>query len=271
MPKKNPDKAIIAEAEAFVAPTRRRKRKRTADFHFKRLKDLPNFQTIRLKLASGISCESVAEWMQVNVGQCTDVKRDTLVRQLYRFRESIPPAEIAPVQLVKMHQKVEQFTHQLSAHDELVKIIEYQLVRLGKLVEMEEKMAMGVLPTMGTEMDRMVKYLSNLAVLRGEMGLIKPGMGEMMPGGSSAGEFAGEMLAGVISTLTKRHGEDAHARLATIGKRIQQGVAKAMSDEVRTGHLTMLVGPDGALPAPSTPQIADGTAAIKSLDTEPLP
>ena len=69
-------------------------RKKPSSGAFKRLRGLYCFDEMDKKVKAGVSVEEVARWLQEDLMQLPEVKRETLVRQLYRYKASLPPGQI---------------------------------------------------------------------------------------------------------------------------------------------------------------------------------
>ena len=190
---------------------------RTASFH--RLTSLENCAEVRRRLCAGVSCESVAEWLQDDLGLATDVSRAGLIRQLYRYRDTIPLSDRAPKQISRLRARIEQFTHRVNTLAECVKLYELQLTRICKLVDVED-LAEETIRALGPELDRAMKYLRQISELKGEMGREEPTGNDDMPYAATSRE----RMAGVIQVLEDKYGSDVEARLAWIGKRLNEAL-----------------------------------------------
>jgi hypothetical protein len=105
-----------------------------------RLKNCPAFPEIDDKVKAGVTLEKVAADLQEQ-GYFTDVQESSVVRMLYRYKESL-----AATQLVKyampphMHKKLQKTENQLDELDELQKLARLQIQRIDASYEQEKNL-----------------------------------------------------------------------------------------------------------------------------------
>lgn len=220
-------------------PKRKTERK-TAHTAFRRIRSLPNFQEVRRRLCAGVSCESVARWLQDDCQMATDAKYPTLVQQLYRYRDTIPLKDRQSTKVVKLYERTDQFRHRVNTLEEMIKVYEYQLVRLNKAIELEDKANMPYGAT-AKEMDRAMGYLLQIARLKGELGLIDK-TGEK----DNEGSFdRGVMLGGALSVIAARYGPEAVDKLQHAGKKIQEHLQRMLANPELAGKVKVEVPKHG--------------------------
>ena len=191
---------------------------------YKRLKQLPVYGELYTKLCAGVTCENVAEWVQDSCHLLPDVKRTALVRQLYRYRDTIPFRHRQPVERPKMYERVEKMAARVNTLDELTRLYNFQLLRIDKVIAFEDSHQVPY-PGLGREMDRAAELLQQIINLKMRLGLIKLGgelAGDIVEAESSA------MLMGVMATMRALHGPEATDRLTAIGKKIQESLMRGL-------------------------------------------
>lgn len=108
----------------------------------KRLQESRLWQDIRDKLANGDDIPTLARWIREQ-GVCEDIKTTSLIRQLYRVRDSLPPAEIVGAQSsVHLRDARDRVERGINVLEEMVGLIRIQKRRIlidNKLEEMGGK------------------------------------------------------------------------------------------------------------------------------------
>lgn len=114
------------------------KKVKNAD-RFQKLKSLPYYDELKKKIIAGIAPEEVARWIQEDMMGYLDAKRDSLARQLYRFKASIPPGELLREPPMHIRKRIEKLKHGVNEIEELEKLYLLQLTRVNMDVQTEEK------------------------------------------------------------------------------------------------------------------------------------
>lgn len=226
----------------FIPKSRSKKKRKyvlRADA-FLRFRELPEEtkNALHAKIYEGMSIERIAAWAQDEMQLFQDVKRDRLIKQLYQYRKSplCAPVKFQTKSLSRLKEKARQLGDSINTLEGITDVIFVQIERVGKLMALEERMGeMGVHPQLSEQLDRLMRYYRQLAELKGELGLLRPGVGEIMPGNTSP-EHMGAMVAGTISALQKIHGSDSLARLGNIGKLVQQRLLATVQTD-STAHV----------------------------------
>lgn len=204
---------------------KKRKRLKIADSAAKRIKQLPNFQEVHNRLCAGVSCESIARWLQDDLGLATDVGYEGLVRQLYRYRKHIPIDERKGRPVALLHERVKEQNHRVNTLEELNKLYEFQIQRLDKLISIEDRMQQGLMGQTGTELDRAARYLNQIISLKERLGLIKKGAPEVTTDVNVAA--AAGAAGGAMAMLMSKYGDNAPDVMSNIGKRLAAAVHRA--------------------------------------------
>ena len=117
------------------SPKKRKQRSNS----FRRLKELPCFQEMDMKIKAAISVEEVARWLQEDMLQVPEVQRKTLVRQLYRYKASLPPGDIVKAPPLYLKKAIEQLKRGVNELEELEHLYLFQLKRISIDAQTEEK------------------------------------------------------------------------------------------------------------------------------------
>lgn len=137
---------------------------------FEKLRQIRCFPAVDKKIRAGVPCENVAEWIQDDQNEYTDIKRDSLVRQLYRYKEAMPPALLDHPEPLHIRKKIENLKRGVNEADELEKLYLLQLTRISRTVENEDKMNF-LLKETRKEIDVARMLLLDLAKLKIEIGV----------------------------------------------------------------------------------------------------
>lgn len=140
---------------------------------FRRFKQLECFDEMDMRIKAGISLDEVARWLQDDMFQCTDIQHESLKRQLYRYKASLPPAE-----LLKAHEEplfvrkaIEKMKRGIDEIEELEKLYLFQLRRISKDGETEDKINKLFKGT-NKEIELATTLLEKMVKLKMELGLL---------------------------------------------------------------------------------------------------
>ncbi|MEW6613923.1 MAG: hypothetical protein AB1401_00405 [Thermodesulfobacteriota bacterium] len=133
----------------------RKRKKRKKYKSFVRLKKLKCFSEVDVRLRCGASPEKVASFIQQEMNEYEDVKWVSLVRQLYKYKKSIPVTQVlSPTYIDRAVKQIEMYID--IANDE-AKLIQYQKIRLAYYGQREEVMNVPI-----HEQSRNIELLANL-------------------------------------------------------------------------------------------------------------
>lgn len=121
----------ISYQKEVTPPMKRKRGAKSNPNAFKRLKELPFFDELDRRIKMNIAVEELAKWIQEDRMQMTDIKRDSLVRQLYRYKAAIPPGEIAEVEPMFFAKSIEKLKRGVNEIEELEKLYLFQLRRIS--------------------------------------------------------------------------------------------------------------------------------------------
>lgn len=162
------------------------------------------WEAAKAKLLQGVSTLRVAEQMQA-AGDCLDVKRESLARQLNRWMEAEGKdlgaiAVLNPAWMRKVSDNYEQKVDELSIMEGLIL---YQKRRLDYLYEFEERSKLPN-PDQSRELRALFDMCRELTELKYRLGIVKGGLS--LPG----------TIEGTYRVL-KEQGVDLEAALAAFG------------------------------------------------------
>jgi hypothetical protein len=146
---------------------------------FLRLRGLKCFQEVHQRLLEGWAPSKVAEFIQEECKEYTDVGRPSLESQLKEYRASLPPGDIVKERLPRFHaqqaEKVEEGFDELA---EMEKLYKMQMKRIELDFKTEQNIGK-LMPSMTQEMRAAREILSDIAQLKMDLGVNKRHLGEV--------------------------------------------------------------------------------------------
>jgi hypothetical protein len=195
--------------------TRSTKRKRASISRgFQRLKALPNFDDVHQRLASGLSIDYIARWLQTDLSLCTDISCDGLKRQLFRYRDTIPLPERSPRKIKLLEERIREYAGQINVLKEITRLYQFQCARLDATMEQHGELSL----EMGRELDRAMGYIERLGDVKHRLGLFHRGSGA--PELETEINPADSMQAGAVQAVINKYGPDAPVILASAGRKL---------------------------------------------------
>lgn len=180
-------------AEGQKTPKPRRIRPVSRETRFLRLRGLKCFKELHQRLLEGWAPSKVAQFVQEDRKEYTDIGRASLETQLSEYRASLPPGEVVKERLPRFHaeqaEKVEKGFDELA---EMEKLYDMQLKR----IEIDAKIERGVgklMPSMTQEIRTAREILSGIAQLKMDLGVNERHLGKM------------EVEAQVVQDVTKNY------------------------------------------------------------------
>lgn len=177
---------------AFPARSRRIK-PLSRETRFLRLRALKCFKEVHQRLLEGWSAAKVAEFVQDDCKEYTDIGRPSLEAQIKEYRASLPSGEVVKERLPRFHAeqaaKVEQGFDELA---EMEKLYRMQLERI-EIDHKIEKTVKKLIPSMTQEMRAAREILSDIAQLKMDLGVNERHLGKM------------DIQAKVIEDVTSRY------------------------------------------------------------------
>lgn len=154
-----------------ISPKKSKKQK--DDGGFKRLRSLDCFDELDAKIKAGISPDEVARWLQEDMLQMIDIQRESLRRQLYRYKSELPASELIKgrEEPLFIRKAIEKMNRGINELDELEKLYLYQLKRISKNAETEDKLSI-MLKGTSKEIQLATDMLEKMIELKMELGLV---------------------------------------------------------------------------------------------------
>ena len=242
---------------SFTNVTRRSKRRRgkgkNKHHHdnFAKLKALPNFQVVHKQICNGVSCENVASFIQNQCHLYMDVKYDSVVRMLYRYRDQVPFHARTPRQISKLEEILKEETHRIDELRETNLLYEYSKYRISKLATIDADNKFGVHPQLGAEIDRAARLLLQIRAMHKDLGV---GMANGVPSVVNEDVDAlDQMRNSAVAVVVSQYGMDAETVLMNFGRKLRENLA-AVEHEKRMeikADMKMLPAETGSAPSPS--------------------
>lgn len=149
---------------------------------FEKLKASPCFKDVHDRLEAGIAAEKVADWAQEE-RKCYDgIKRDSLVRALYRYKKSEVPVTAAQIVAsadpqtgkpsLNVWARIQGMQRGLNELEEIEKLYVLQLQRINRAVTVEETINFNNRETR-RDMELAVVMMEKLADLKMRLGIYK--------------------------------------------------------------------------------------------------
>lgn len=123
--------------------SRKKKKGEPTDNSFKRLKNLEYFPEIDIKIKAGVDLDEIARWIQEDLMAMDDIQRESLKRQLYRYKSNLPPGELleATEEPLYIRKAIEKMKRGVNEIEELEKLYLFQLRRISIDAQHEEKIS----------------------------------------------------------------------------------------------------------------------------------
>lgn len=155
-----------------LKPAHKNKPKVKRDNDFRKLKSLPFFDEMHKKIVASVPVARVAKWIQEDKLQCLDVQRDSLIKMLTRYRNSLPPAAFEVVQTVFMERAIEKMNDGFDILEELRGLYLVQKKRISIDFELESKMNK-LFNSTGPEIKIAMDLLGKILSTEQELGIAK--------------------------------------------------------------------------------------------------
>lgn len=199
------------------------------------------YPEVLLKLKNGVAPEVIAEWVRGTKGEYLDVKEDTVVRQLYRFRGSLNAAELVENKPLFIQTAIEKMARNINEINELEKLYNLQVLRLSAHYEVESRLKVPM-KQMEREVRLCAELLERLMDAKFKIGILKD-VSKRAPGAPEA----------PVSPLP---GEMTREQRERVGK-AAQGILGAIRDQMAK---------------PTTPgTVAGEETVVEAVDVELVP
>jgi hypothetical protein len=140
---------------------------------FKKLKSSPHFPEIEIRIKAGVAPEEVARWLQEDVLQYTDIQRDSLKRQLYRYKAALPAHELlkATEEPLWIKTAIDKMRRGINELEELEKMYLLQQRRINIDAQTEDKINKLFKGT-NKEIELATSLLEKMIKLKIELGIL---------------------------------------------------------------------------------------------------
>ena len=195
-------------------------RKKAKSRAFKDLKAMPCFDEFDKKVKAGIALEEIGRWLQEDMFQQMDIKLESLVRKLYRYKSSLPPAEIVKEPPVYVQKAIEKMARGVNEIEELEKLYLLQLKRISIDAETESKINK-LFSSTGGEIKIAADLLNSMLQKKMELGIMRKAPEQLEVTGSF----------GVSNLLSEDTDEQTKAKIGLLAGRLLQVISKAMDEQ----------------------------------------
>lgn len=140
-----------------------------------RLRTLKCYSEVRQMVLEGQPVPEVVRFIQEEAKEYTDVTVASLTRTLYRYKNSIPPADFLAVRLPRKHVEAQQaVASSLDELKELKQLYDLQFARIKKLTEAEKGLNNVLFPNLTQEIRVATEILNASASVKRAAGLFPP-------------------------------------------------------------------------------------------------
>lgn len=195
-------------------------RKKAKSHAFKDLKAMPCFDEFDKKVKAGIALEEIGRWLQEDMFQQMDIKRESLVRKLYRYKASLPPASIVKEPPVYVQKAIEKMTRGVNEIEELEKLYLLQLKRISIDAETEAKINK-LFNSTGGEIKIAADLLNSMMEKKMELGILSKAPEQL--------EVTGNF--GVSNLLSEDTDEQTKAKIGLLAGKMLQVMSKFIDEQ----------------------------------------
>lgn len=197
-------------------------RKARESYAFKDLKGMHCFDEMTKKVKAGIALEEIARWLQEDMFQQTGIKRESLTRKLFRFKASLPPAELVKEPPVYVQRAIEKMSRGIKEIDELEKLYLLQLRRISIDAETESKINK-LFGSTGHEIRIAADLLNSMMQKKMELGILSKRPEQL--------EVTGNL--GVTGLVSEDTDEATKAKLGLLAGKILSVMSKAVESTAK--------------------------------------
>lgn len=142
-----------------------------------KLRKLRCFEEVHEKICLGWPASKVAEFIQDEQQEYTDIERTSLISTITLYRKSLPPAEKAKYTLPKDTQRaIEELPSEIDELREFIALFKLQKDRIDIDASIEKNVGK-LLPTMNQEMRVASEILKSIATLKMDLGITNRQLG----------------------------------------------------------------------------------------------
>lgn len=134
-----------------------------------KLQALRCFPEVDRRIRAGDNPKDIAAYMQEEQGEYADVGRDSLIRQLYRYKKLLPANQLSIPEAKYLHDKLQEFAGEVNEVDMLQKLFYVQMERIFQFRE-TEKLTRFPIKAMYKEIEQGKDILVKLGELKIKLG-----------------------------------------------------------------------------------------------------
>lgn len=187
---------------------------------FQDLKRLYCFKEMDDKVKAGVAIEEVARWLQEDCFAQTEIKRDSLVRKLYRYKQSLPPADLVRHEPLYIQKAIEKLRRGVSELDEMEKLYLLQLKRISIDAQTEERITKLFSGT-NSEIRLAADLLVRMMNLKQELGIVQKVPDQVT--------FSGAV--GIAPLVDEETDEQTKAKLGLLAGKLLDTLGKAVKEK----------------------------------------
>lgn len=196
---------------------------------FPKLFSLRCWDMAQEKIKAGIAVEEVARWIQEEMLEYRDAKRESLVRALYRFKAELDPEEIVTSKPTYVDQAVEKMRRGINELEELEKLYLLQLKRISIDASTEEKINK-LFKTTNQEITLASNLLAKRLELKMKLGLVESVPEKVNITQSSVNVSA---VAHAGSDILQGLDEERKMKLGIVAEKLISGLLKSKDEDLK--------------------------------------
>lgn len=200
----------------------RKNGKKSSKSAFKDLRAMPCYKEMSEKIKADIAVEDVAKWLQEDMFQQLDIKRESLVRKLYRYKASLPPAEIVKEPPLYVQKAVEKLKRGVNELEEMEKLYLLQLKRISMDAETEERINK-LFSTTSNEIRLAVDILNRMVETKMELGIMDKAPERLDVSGSF----------GVVPLVTDQTDEETRVKMGILAGKVVQAMSRFVEEPTK--------------------------------------
>jgi hypothetical protein len=158
----------------------RRIRPLSRETRFLRIRGLKCFKEAHAQLLEGFTASKVADFIQKECKEYTDITTDSLVQQLSEYRASLPKGEVVQARIPRFFEKAaETVTEEFNSLAELKRLYKMQMERIEIDLKIEKSMGKLMPQSMTQEMRAAREILHDISELEMDLGLHQRKLGQV--------------------------------------------------------------------------------------------
>jgi hypothetical protein len=197
-------------------------KKARESYAFRDLKEMHCFDEMTKKVKAGIALEEIARWLQEDMFQQTGIKQESLARKLFRYKASLPPAELVKEPPVYVQKAIEKMSRGIKEIDELEKLYLLQLRRISIDAETESKINK-LFSSTGHEIRVAADLLNSMMQKKMELGILSKRPEQL--------EVTGNL--GVTGLISEDTDEATKAKLGLLAGKVLSVMSKAIDSTAK--------------------------------------